>query len=113
MDKILKYLKIKKNTDFQKIFNRGKRVFSPCITLLYFPSATLSMGIAVSKKHGKAHIRNRIKRLAREAFRSTCGTLKCNYSVIILPKIAEKYSYSDFESSLLSCFKKVNACAKS
>ena len=70
------------------------------------------MGIAVSKKHGKANVRNRIKRLAREAFRSTCGTLQASYSVIILPKIAQSYSYSDFESSLLSCFKKVNACAK-
>ena len=108
----MKYLRIKKNTDFQKIFNRGKRVFSPCITLLYFPSDTLSMGIAVSKKHGKAHLRNRIKRLAREAFRSTCHSLCGNYSVIILPKVADKYSYSDFEKSLLSCFKKVNACAK-
>ena len=108
----MKYLRIKKNTDFQRVFNRGKRVFSPCITLLYFPSNTLSMGVAVSKKHGKATVRNRIKRLAREAFRKTCGALEGNYSVIILPKVAESYSYSGFESSLLSCFKKVNACAK-
>ena len=113
MDKILNYLRIKKNTDFQKIFNRGKRVFSPCITLLYFPSDKLSMGIAVSKKHGKAHVRNRVKRLAREAFRNTCGELNENYSVIILPKVADKYVYSEFERSLFSCFKKVNSCAKS
>ena len=108
----MNYLRIKKNTDFQKIFNRGKRVFSPCITLLYFPSDTLSMGIAVSKKHGKANVRNRIKRLLRESFRKNCDCLEKNYSVIILPKVAESYSYSNFEKSLISCFKKVNACAK-
>ena len=108
----MKYLRIKKNTDFQRVFNRGKKVFSPCITLLYFPSNSLSMGVAVSKKHGKAHVRNRIKRLAREAFRNTCDSLSGNYSVIILPKIAEAYSYAGFEKSLLSCFKKVNECAK-
>ena len=109
----MNYLRIKKNTDFQKLFNRGKRVFSPCITLLYFPSSTTSMGIAVSKKHGKATVRNRIKRLAREVFRNNLGALEGTYSVIILPKVADSYSYREFEKSLLSCFKKVNSCAKS
>ena len=70
------------------------------------------MGIAVSKKHGKATVRNRIKRLIREAFRKTSSKLEKNYSVIIIPRVAESYSYSDFESSLLSCFKKVNSCSK-
>ena len=108
----MKYLRIKKNSDFQKLFNRGKRVFSPCLTLLYFPSDKLCMGIAVSKKHGKAVKRNRIKRLARAAFSATCSNLERNYNLIILPRVAEEYSYKSFEKSLLSCIKKVNECAK-
>ena len=108
----MNYLKIKKNSDFQKIFNRGKRVFSPCITLLYFPSKTTAMGIAVSKKHGKAVKRNRIKRLLRVAFANTLSVLEKPYSVIIIPKVAEEYSLKNFEKGLLSCFKKVNECGK-
>ena len=67
----MKYLRIKKNADFQKIFNKGKKVFSPNITLLYFSAPKLAMGVAVSKKHGNAVKRNRIKRLLRAAFAET------------------------------------------
>lgn len=109
----MKYLKIKKNADFQKLFKRGKRVFSPYITLLYYPSKTLSMGVAVSKKYGKAVQRNRIKRLARAAFYDSCDILDKPYSVIILPKICEEYSYEGFKRSLISCFKRINSCEKS
>ena len=82
-------------------------MFSPSLTLIYFPSAKMSMGIAVSKKHGKAVKRNRIKRLLREAFSKNSYMLEKNYSVIILPKIAESYSYATFEKSMASCFKKI------
>ncbi|MCI9407895.1 MAG: ribonuclease P protein component [Clostridia bacterium] len=108
----MNYLRLKKNTDFQKLFNRGKRVFSPSLTLLYFPSANLTMGIAISKKHGKATKRNRIKRLVRAAFSATCPILEKSYSMIVLPKVADEYSYTAFEKCLTSCFKKVNACEK-
>lgn len=73
----------------------------------------MSMGIAISKKHGKAVQRNRIKRLLREVFSKHSHILKGNWSCIILPKVAEEYSYSAFEKSIISCFKKVNSCESS
>ena len=108
----MKYLRIKKNADFQKIFNKGKKVFSPNITLLYFPAQKLSMGVAVSKKHGKAVVRNRIKRLLRAAFSEVCDALDGQYAVIIVPKVSDKYTLEAFKKSLNICFKKVNECGK-
>jgi ribonuclease P protein component len=98
---------LKKNTQFQKLFKKGKRVYSHCITLLYIPSEKLQMGIALSKKHGKAVQRNRIKRLLRAAFSNNTSSLKKNCAIIIMPKVAEEYSYKNFEKSLLLCFKKM------
>ena len=106
----MNYLRIKKNTDFQKLFKRGKRVFSPTLTLIYFPSDKPRMGVAVSKKHGKAVKRNRIKRLVRESFSRNVGKVNRSYSYIILPKVADSYTFEGFEKSLISCFKRINAC---
>ncbi|MCD8309166.1 MAG: ribonuclease P protein component [Clostridia bacterium] len=107
----MKYQKIKKNADYQRVFKRGKKVYSAAVTVVYFPCTELKMGIVISKKYGKAVRRNRIKRLLRQAFYNTCGTLQKPYAVILLPKISEEYSLAAFEQSLTKCMEKINKCA--
>ena len=109
----MNYLRIKKNTDYQKLFNKGKKAFSPYISLIYLPSQKMRMGLAVSKKHGNAVKRNRIKRLLRAAFADTLHLLDKPCSVILIPKTETEYSYDGFCRSLGICFKKVNECKKS
>lgn len=103
----MKYERIKKNTDIQRLFKRGTRAFSQSLTVLYAPSDRLKMAVIVSKKHGKAVKRNRIKRLLRQAFYNTCGDIKFPACVVLMPKVAEEYSLATFERSLKSCYKKM------
>lgn len=103
----MKYLRLKKSGDFTKLFSKGKRAYSPYLTVIYLPSKQTVMGIAVSKKHGKAVKRNRVKRLVRAAFNATVTNLNGSYSMVILPKICPEYNYKDFESSLKTCFKRM------
>lgn len=102
----MKYLRIKKQADFQRLFNKGKRAFSPSLTLLYRPSDTMRMGISVGKKHGKSVQRNRIKRLLREAFRLTQEDMKGAYSCILIPKVRDEYSFHTFKQDLKCMIKK-------
>lgn len=102
----MNYLRLKKQSDFQKLFSKGKRAFSPSLTLIYFPSKEMRMGISVGKRHGKSVARNRIKRLLREAFRLSREEMKGNYSIVLIPKVREEYSLRTFEKHLKCMIKK-------
>ena len=96
----MKYFRLKKQADFQKIFDKGKRAFSPSMTILYRKSEKLTFGISVGKRHGKAVQRNRIKRLLREAFRKNANLINGTYSLVIVPKVLDEYSLKTFEKHL-------------
>ena len=96
----MKYYRLKKQADFQKLFNKGKRAFTPSLSIVYRPCDHMIMGISVGKKHGKSVQRNRIKRLLREAFRAVQEEMKGTYSIVLIPKVCDEYSVKNFEKQL-------------
>ncbi len=98
--------RLKKEKDFNLVFNKGKRLYSSALTLVYVPSKELKAGYAVSKKHGGSVTRNRIKRLLRESFRSFTPNIRQNFFFVFIPKVSEKYSLDNFKESMEHVFKK-------
>jgi len=62
---------LKKNFEFKRVMNRGKCINGNYIAMYVFPNKLKKFraGFAISKKAGKAHERNRIKRVLRENVR--------------------------------------------
>lgn len=98
--------RLKKEKDFNLVFNKGKRLFSSNLTVVYFPSNSIKAGFAVSKKHGKSVMRNRIKRLLRESFRSFMPQFRQNFFFVFIPKVKEEYTLKAFKESMGYLFKK-------
>ena len=98
--------RLKKEKDFNLVFNKGKRLYSSALTLIYYPSSELKVGYAVSKKHGGSVVRNRIKRLLRESFRSFTPQIRQNFFFVFIPKVSENYSLDCFKQNMSFIFKK-------
>ena len=66
-----KHNRILKTLEFRKTLDEGTKVVGPELVLLGLPAKCSEgrLGLIVSKKVGKANVRNRIKRGLRESFR--------------------------------------------
>lgn len=92
--------RLKRESDFNKIFSKGKRVYAKSLAMLYIKSDKLKIGYSVSKKHGKAVTRNRVKRLLRAAASQAFKDSQAKINVVFMPKVSEKYEYERFKEDM-------------
>ncbi len=101
--------RIKKNTDFQLVFNHGKSTANRQFVIYILKKnnqANFRIGLSVSKKIGNAVTRNRIKRLIREAFKEIKAELPTNYDfVIIARKPTANMDFHQVKSSIIHILK--------
>ena len=74
---------------FQRVYQRGARAageFMTVVVLRQREGEGARLGVSVSKDHGGAPRRNKIKRLLREAFRHERHALPKNLDVVLIPR---------------------------
>lgn len=79
---------ISKNSDFKRLYNNGRKVVTKYIVFYYLKNDLKEdrIGLTVSKKVGKSVVRNRVKRLMKEAFRLNFSGTKAGYDFVLVAR---------------------------
>ncbi len=102
--------RLKLNRQFNYIYRKGERVHTKFFNLFVIKSKypCYKIGFSVSKKEGKAHQRNLLKRRLREVVRIN-ELPKQSFNYILQAKIgACELSYQEIEKQLKDLFSKID-----
>ncbi|MFA6134158.1 MAG: ribonuclease P protein component [Phycisphaerae bacterium] len=97
-----KNLRLTRRNDLDRVFKKGRRAVNACMTLLAVPNGLdyARVAVVVSKGHGGAVRRNRIKRLCREAFRLLRPELPTTWDFVIMPRKNVEITLAGLQQSL-------------
>jgi ribonuclease P protein component len=77
-----------KSRDFKRVYGRGRRLTGQQVVVVAVPRRDpgVRLGVSVSKDHGSAVRRNKVKRILREAFRLERARMQGDLDVVLIPK---------------------------
>jgi len=107
-----KTIMIKRKFEFKKLFSKGKFIYGKFINMYIIENnkSFNKLAVTVSKKQGKAVVRNRFKRLIKENYRELESSLKIGYNMLFIinrNKIKEtkQINYYDIKNDMIKLFK--------
>lgn len=111
-----KKYRIKKNEEFQEVFQKGTSTANRqfVVYVLERPEQPyFRLGLSVSKKLGKAVVRNRIKRYIRQSFLELRENIATGKDYIVIARIpVADMSYAEAKKSLVHVLKKAGVLVK-
>jgi len=85
----MKISALKKNSDFLRIYRRGKSAAGAAVVCYVLPNRTgdVRLGLTSSKKIGGAVQRNRARRVMRAAFREVAPLVRPGVDIVLVARV--------------------------
>ena len=100
---------LKKSRDFKRTYNQRRSAANRLLVMYVRENGCINsrLGISVSRKVGKAVVRNRIKRLIKEQIRLHENEITTGYDLVVVVRIAAaEADFSQIGQSLLNLLDK-------
>lgn len=96
-------MRLRRSQDFEQTYAGGIRAGDGHLLVFGGPNGQVPtrVGLSVSRKHGSAVIRNRKRRLLREAFRLNQHRLPAGLDLILIPRFRADSTLQDYARSLV------------
>lgn len=100
--------KLRRPVEFKRVYDGGAKAGDDRLLVfaLRNDDRVTRVGLSVSKKHGSAVKRNRIKRLLREAFRLGQHDLPAGLDLVLVPRPDAGATLDEFQRSLAGCVRR-------
>ena len=100
--------RLRKNKEFNFIYKKGERVSTEHFTLFVVKSKfnNYLIGFSVSKKLGKANVRNKLKRRLREIVRRDVDVKNFQNYILLARNEAEKLPFNSLKDEIKKIFSK-------
>ncbi len=98
--------RLRKNSQFQYVYRKGKSVGAKELALVYLASGRQLVGFSIGKKVGNAVTRNLVKRRLRAAFREEMPNLKKGLYIVAARSAAAEADYQTLHRSMCYLMRK-------
>src|SRR5262245_34889294 len=93
---------LRRQSDFRRVYERRRSVSNAHLIIYACENGLpyLRLGLSVSRKTGQATLRNRFRRLYREAFRLTRHELPVGLDIVFIPRGSTAPSLEELKKSV-------------
>jgi len=80
--------RLRRKADFDRVFKKGKSIVDSFFVVLYVKNSLpfSRIGVSIKRKFGKAHVRNRLRRLVKEVYRTNKSVFPAGYDILFIAR---------------------------